>query len=193
MTMLVAGLILFLGVHSVRILADGWRGRMVARLGESRWKGLYALASAVGFALIVWGFAGAREAPVVLWARLPWGAYLAGALMLPAMILLVGPYLGCSHINTAVRHPMLGGTVLFGVAHLLATNTLADLVLFGGFAAWAAVDLLSALARDRGDGRAVATPRMPQTLRQIAVGFALWAAFGSSLHRVLFGVSPFGF
>ncbi len=193
MTVLVLGLILFLGVHSVRIVADDWRGRMVARLGEQRWKGIYALASAVGFGLIVWGFGSARQAPVVLWARPTWAAHLGTALMLPSMVLLVGPYLGRSHINAATRHPMLCGTVLFAVAHLLANNTLAHLVLFGSFGAWAVLDLLSSLARDRREGRVVGAPVMSHTWRQIGVGAAVWAAFGASLHRVLFGVSPFGF
>jgi uncharacterized membrane protein len=193
MTVLVLGMILFIGAHSVRIVADNWRDRVIVRLGEQRWKALYSLASGVGLALIIWGFGIARQTPVVLWARPSWAAHAGGALMLPAIILILGPYLGRSHINTAVRHPMLCGTVLFGVAHLLANNTLADVVLFGGFAAWAATDLASALGRDRRQGRIMPAPVMSHTLRQLGVGTAVWAAFGMYLHRLLFGVSPFGF
>lgn len=193
MKLLLLGMIVFLGVHSVRIVAEGWRGRVVARIGEQRWKGLYALASAAGLVMIVWGFGLARAEPPALWPRPAWGAHACIALMLPAFILLLGPYLGNSHINAVVRHPMLLGTVLFGVAHLLANNRLADLLLFGGFAAWAAVGYASARARDRRAQRLPPAPVATHTLRQIAVGFALWAAFGSSLHRLLFGVSPFGY
>jgi uncharacterized membrane protein len=192
MTILLLGMLVFLSVHSVRIVAEDWRGRMIVRLGEQRWKGLYTLASAIGLALIVWGFGIARQAPIVLWARPTWAAHLGAALMLPAMIGLLGPYLGRSHINAALRHPMLCGTVLFGIAHLLANNTLADGVLFGGFAAWAAVDLASALGRDRRAGAAVPAPVLSHTLRHVAVGVAVWAAFGLQLHRLLFGVAPFG-
>ena len=51
MGMLILGLVLFLGVHSTRIVADGWRTAMRARLGGGAWKGLYALLSIAGFAL----------------------------------------------------------------------------------------------------------------------------------------------
>ena len=56
MTVLVFGLLLFLGVHSIRIFADGWRSAQVARLGVMPWRGLYAVASLIGFGLIIWGF-----------------------------------------------------------------------------------------------------------------------------------------
>lgn len=193
MTTLLLGVILFLGVHSLRIVADGWRTRTIERIGEQRFKGLFSLASAVGLGLIVWGFAQARATPVPLWPRPAWGPHAGATLMLPAFILILGPYIGRSHINTAVRHPMLCGTIVFGIAHLLANNRLADLALFGGFAVWAAVDLASALARDRREGRVWPAPLASHTVRQIAVGTAVWAAFGVYLHRLLFGVAPFGF
>lgn len=193
MTTLLIGIILFIGVHSVRIVADGWRTRTIGRIGEQRYKGLYSGVAAVGFALIVWGFAKARTMPVPLWPRPAWGPHAGATLMLPAFVLIVGPYIGQSHINAALRHPMLCGTVVFGVAHLLANNLLADLVLFGGFGAWAAIALLNALARDRREGRVLSAPVASHTVRQIAVGTALWGAFGVYLHRVLFGVAPFGF
>ena len=192
MTILLLGMVVFLGVHSVRIVADDWRSRTIARIGAQRWKGLFTLASAAGLALVVWGFGIARQSPVVLWARPAWAAHTGAALMLPAMVALLGPYLGRSHINALLRHPMLCGTMLFGVAHLLANNTLADLVLFGGFALWAALDLASALARDRSAGTPRPVPVLSHTLRHAAVGTAVWAAFGVSVHRLLFGVSPFG-
>ena len=68
MTYLILGLVIFLGVHSVRIVADGWRTRTRARLGALPWKGLYALASLLGLALIVWGFGLARQQPLQLWS-----------------------------------------------------------------------------------------------------------------------------
>ena len=55
MVYLVLGLVLFLGVHSVRIVADGWRTQTIQRIGALPWKGLYSVASVLGFVLIVWG------------------------------------------------------------------------------------------------------------------------------------------
>ena len=68
MTLLILGLILFLGVHSTRIVADGWRGAQLARMGERAWKGIYSLVSIAAFALLLWGYGQARQQPVVLWA-----------------------------------------------------------------------------------------------------------------------------
>ena len=66
MVYLVLGLLVFLGVHSVRIVAEGWRARVVARIGANAWKGLYSIASLIGLVLIVWGFGQARMQPVQL-------------------------------------------------------------------------------------------------------------------------------
>ena len=87
MTILVAGLVLFLGVHSVRVVADDWRSAQIARLGALRWRGLYSLASLVGLVLIVWGYGQARMDPVVLWSPPLWTRYVTSALVLPAFVL----------------------------------------------------------------------------------------------------------
>ena len=52
MTLLMLGLVLFLGVHSTRIVADGWRTATIARVGEKPWKGIYSLLSIAGFVLL---------------------------------------------------------------------------------------------------------------------------------------------
>ena len=50
MGVLVLGLLLFLGMHSVRIVADGTRSGFIAARGEKAWKGLYTLVSIAGLA-----------------------------------------------------------------------------------------------------------------------------------------------
>ena len=93
MAWLILGLMLFLGVHSVSIVAPHARNRWVQRVGEGPWKGLYTLVSIVGFGLIVWGYGQAREAPVLLYS-LPGGfRHLAALLMLPVFVLLFAAYL----------------------------------------------------------------------------------------------------
>ena len=72
MTLLILGLVLFLGVHSTRIVADGWRSAQLARLGERAWKGLYSLVSIAAFVVLVWGYGQARQQPVVLWSPPVW-------------------------------------------------------------------------------------------------------------------------
>lgn len=67
LTYLIAGLVLFLGVHSTRVFANSWRNQTVARMGEKPFKGVYALLSIVGFVLLVWGYGQARQQGVMLW------------------------------------------------------------------------------------------------------------------------------
>ena len=81
MALLVLGLVLFLGAHSVRIVAEPWRTRMVERLGEKAWKGLYSVVSIAGFVLLVWGYGLARQQPVVLWNPPPVGLRHAVSLL----------------------------------------------------------------------------------------------------------------
>ncbi|MCC7313077.1 MAG: NnrU family protein, partial [Sulfuritalea sp.] len=123
-TYLILGLVLFLGIHSVRIFANDWRDAQLARLGLLPWKGVYALISAVGLGLIIWGYGLARVDPVVLWLPPVWTRHLAALLTLPAFILLVAAYLPGSHIKAKIGHPMVAGVKIWALAHLLANGNL---------------------------------------------------------------------
>jgi uncharacterized membrane protein len=191
MTILVLGLVIFLGVHSVRIFAEGWRSATIARVGEGAWKGAYSVLSIAGFALIVWGYGLARAAPVDLWSPPVWTRHLASLLTLPAFVLLVAAYLPGTRIRAAVRHPMVIGVKVWALAHLLSNGRLADLLLFGGFLVWAVFDFRAARRRDR----VLATPAPQGALGRdviaVAVGLVAWAAFAMWLHATLIGVAPF--
>jgi uncharacterized membrane protein len=190
MAWLVLGLVVFLGVHSVSIVAPAWRDAMVARLGEAPWKGLYTLASVAGFALIVIGYGAARQDPVELYAPPTWLRHVALLLLVPVFPLLLAAYLP-GRIKTAARHPMLLATKLWAVAHLLSNGTLADVLLFGGFLAWAVADRVSLKHR---------TPRpvpgAPATAANDAIvlvaGLALYGLFVVWAHAALIGVAPVG-
>src|SRR5512139_1447355 len=132
MNLLLVGLALFFGVHSVSIISDPWRNRMVARMGEWPWKALYALVSGAGFALIVWGYGLARHDPVVVYTPAGWLRPVAMVLLVPVFPLLLATYLP-GRIQAAAKHPMLAATKLWAVAHLLVNGMLADVLLFGAF------------------------------------------------------------
>src|SRR5262245_31904413 len=142
MSLLILGLVVFLGVHSIAIVAPQWRDAQVAQRGERPWKGIYSVVSLVGFVLLVYGYGQARLAPVVLYTPPAALRHLALLLMLPAFVLLLAAYLP-GRIKTAAKHPMLAAVKLWAVAHLLANGTLADVLLFGGFLAWAVADRIS--------------------------------------------------
>ena len=192
MTVLILGLALFLGVHSLRIFADDWRNAQRARLGEGKWKGLYSLASVIGFVLIVWGFGLARAAPVVLWQPPVWTRHLAGLLMLVAFVLLVATYVPGNRIKAMLHHPMVLAGKVWAIAHLLANGTLADVVLFGSLLAWAALSFRAARRRNRAAGTTYPAGTWPRDVETLAIGIAVWIVFAFWAHRWLFGVSPFG-
>ena len=192
MSYLVLGLVLFLGVHSVRIVADGWRTQMRARMGELPWKGLYSLASILGLALIVWGYGLARQQPVVLWNPPVGMRHAASLLTLIAFVLLAAAYVPRNALKARLHHPMVLGVKVWALAHLLSNGNLADVVLFGGFLLWAVLDFRAARQRDRAQGMVYAPGTTAGTVIAVAVGTAAWAGFAFWAHAWLIGVAPMG-
>lgn len=188
MTLLILGLALFLGVHSVSIVAPGWRDAQVARRGEMPWKGLYSVLSLVGFVLLVVGYGQARLATPVLYVPPAALRHLAMVVMLPVFVLLLAAYLP-GRIQAAARHPMLAAVKLWATAHLLANGTLADVLLFGSFLAWAVADRIS-LKRRTARPVPGAPPRAVNDLIALVGGLLLYALTVVWAHRWLIGVAP---
>lgn len=191
MTFLLLGLLLFLGTHSIRVVADGWRTAQVGRLGLNRWKGLYSLASALGLGLIVWGYGLARAEPVALWLPPAWTRHLAVLLTLPAFILIAAAYVPGSRIKPALGHPMVAGVKVWAIAHLLSNGNLADVLLFGAFLLWAVADFRSARRRDRAAGVVYRPGTAARDGLVVAAGTGAWALFAGFLHLWLIGVRPY--
>ena len=190
MTVLILGLVLFLGVHSVRIYAEGWRAAQIARRGEGAWKGLYSLVSLVGLVLIVWGYGRTCIYPVDVWSPPPWTHHVTALLMLPAFILIVAAYVPGNHIKAAIGHPMLAGVKLWAFAHLVSNGRLGDILLFGAFMFWAAWTFVASRRRDRLAGTRYAAGTIARDGITIAVGVAAWVLFAYYLHLWLIGVRP---
>ena len=192
LTYLIAGLLLFLGVHSTRVFANDWRNQTLARIGEKPFKGIYALLSIVGFVLLVWGYSQARQQGVMLWNPPVAMRHLASLLTLIAFILLAAAYVPGNQIKAKLHHPMVLGTKVWALAHLLANGSLADTVLFGSFLAWSVLLFTASRKRDRREHTVYGAGTAGATAITVAVGVAAWAVFAFWLHRVLIGVSPFG-
>ena len=191
MTYLILGLILFLTIHSVRIVADDWRTRTITRVGEGAWKGIYSLISLAGFVLLVWGYGQARMGSVVLYDPPTFTRHIAGLLMLVSLVLVAAAYVPGNHIKAALGHPMLLGIKLWAFAHLLANGRLADVVLFGAFLVWAVVDFIAARRRDRAAGTVYPAGQAMRTVLTMVAGAGAWAALVLGLHLWLIGVPPF--
>jgi uncharacterized membrane protein len=191
MSLLVVGLVLFLGIHSVSIVAPAWRDRQVERRGEKFWKGIYSLVSLAALILVVHGYGVARQAPLVIYAPPLALRHVALLLMLPVFPLLFAAYLP-GRIQRAARHPMLLAVMLWAAAHLLANGSLADVLLFGSFFIWALADRISAGRR--------AVPRRvpgapPSTLNDVAAlagGLVVYAGLLFRAHAWLTGVPLLG-
>ncbi len=193
MTALILGLVLFLGIHSTRIVADGARSAFIAQRGDKAWKGLYTVLSLAGFALLVWGYGLARQQPTVLWAAPPvWTKHLAALLTLISFVLIAAANLPGNSIKARLHHPMTLGVKVWAFGHLIANNTLADLLLFGGFLVWSIVLFANARRRDRAAGTTYPPGSASRTALTVVIGVVLWAAFAFWAHGWLIGVRPFG-
>ena len=190
MPVLILGLVLFLGMHSLRIFADGWRTRQIARLGLKRWKALYAVVAIVGFVLICWGFGLARQHPVLLYVPPLWLRHLNALFTLVAFVLFVAARVPRNVFKARLHHPQVLAVKVWAFGHLLATGMLHDVLLFGAFLLWAVVLFIASRRRDRAAGTVYPAGRLQGNVLTVVVGVAAWAAFALWLHLWLIGVNP---
>ncbi|WDR04822.1 NnrU family protein [Devosia rhodophyticola] len=190
MWVMIAGLVIFFAIHSVRMVAPGFR---TAQIGAQpgRWKGLYALVSLLGFALIIWGWVLFRPVAEPVYDPPIWGRHAAMALVWVAFIMVVASNINmpAGRIKHWVKHPLLLGVGLWSIAHLLANGDMASVMLFGSFLVYGTVNGVSAMGR--GDPAPVVTGPRGDVVALVA-GTVLYAIFVLWLHGLLFGVSPLG-
>lgn len=187
MSILIAGLILFLGIHSVSIVAPAWRDRTANNLGLA-WRGIYSVIAAVGLALIIWGYDLARQAPVILYVPPAWTRHLAALLMLPVFPLLFAAYLP-GRIKTTLKHPMLAAVKFWALAHFIANGMLADILLFGGFLAWAVADRISLKRRPQRPIKAAPTSAYNDWIAVVG-GLVVYGIVVFWAHAQFIGVRP---
>ncbi len=190
MAILVLGLVIFLGLHSIRIVSESRRERAIARFGQGPWKGIYSLISVIGLVLIVWGFARARYDAPQVWTPLPGARHITMLLMLVVLILLASYLFKRSYMAVWTHHPMVWAVLLWSIGHLIANGSAADIVLFGAFLVWSVADLASSYARDRRNGVVYPEPQLAATAGAVVVGLVVYALLIGGLHLWLFGVSP---
>jgi uncharacterized membrane protein len=195
MDMLIAGLVIFLGVHALRVWGEGLRGALLLRLGPLGFKGVYSIASLVGFYLLIVGYGQARLEPVQLWTPPHGMAHATVALMWVSMVLLAAAEIPRNAIKARLHHPMVLGVKVWALAHVLANGTLHDVLLFGGFLVWAVLNFRAARQRDRAALEAGDIPETPPvsgaaTIGTVLAGTVAWAAFILVVHVWLIGVAP---
>jgi len=195
MDMLIAGLVIFLGIHALRVWGEGVRSALLVRLGPLGFKGVYSIASLAGFYLLIVGYGQARLEPVPLWTPPHGMAHATVALMWISMVLLAAAQIPRNAIKARLRHPMVLGVKVWALAHILANGTLHDVLLFGGFLVWAVLSFRAARQRDRAAlevGEANEAPPVSgaATIGAVVAGTAAWVAFILVAHVWLIGVAP---
>jgi uncharacterized membrane protein len=187
MTLLIVGIVVFLGLHLLPTLS-GLRETLVGRLGENGYKALFSLLSTAGFVLLVYGFA---TAPVVqVWSPPGWTRWVAIVLMLPAFIFLVAAYVP-GQITARLKHPFLVAIKTWALAHLIANGDLASIVLFGSFLAYAVYDRITLKHRQATGLVTVAASGPPRNdLIAVVLGTVLYGVFLVWLHKLLIGTAP---
>jgi uncharacterized membrane protein len=190
MAILILGIVLFLGIHSLPMLPR-LRAGLAGRLGENGFKGLYSLVALAGFALIVWGFGRYRaEGWVQLWTPPDWTRHLTIVLMWFAFIALAAMSPRPSRIKGWLRHPMLVGVKVWALAHLLANGDLGGVILFASFLAWAIFDRIS--VKRRGDAGAARVAAFTRADAFALIGGTLAYGLMILLHPILIGVPVIG-
>jgi len=188
MVLLIIGLLLFLGMHSISIFALDFRNKQVAK-NHLGWKAGYSIISLIGFFLIVQGYAQARLEPTLLYVSPSWLGHVSALLMMPVFILFIAPYFP-GKIRAVTKHPQLIAVKLWAVSHLLVNGMLADVILFGAFLIWAVADRISMKKRSSLPAHALPRSIMNDVII-VVLGLAFYGVFAMYLHQRLIGVAPF--
>lgn len=181
MTLMVLGLVLFIGIHLVPTVPT-LRAQLAALLGERPYRGLFSLVSAAGLVLIVLGWPGSAER-VQLFAPSSAARAVAPVMISVAFVLFAAANMR-THIRARLRHPMLIGLLLWSGVHLLANGTAAGTVLFGSFAVYSLVAIVS--AESRGAVKSV-IPTWKHDMIALAAGLFV-AYLVMRFHAPIFGV-----
>lgn len=191
MVVLVVGIILFLGVHLLRVIAPGFRHSLIERLGEKAFRGVYSVVSILTLIFLIYGFSIARYETKVLYSPPVWMAHITITLMLLALICLAASLLPAGHIATKTKHPMVLSVKIWALAHLLANGDSASVLLFVAFLAWGVVLRISLKRRQRA-GEVVLRPFVSAKydLYAVIIGLVAWLLLLFKLHAWLIGVSP---
>ena len=190
MTTFIAGLALFLAMHSAQALYPGMRDATIARIGALGWKGVYSVVSLAGFLLLVHGYGEARPASEVIWNP-PVGLMHAAALLnIVAFVFLAASGIPGNAIRARVGHPMTIGVKTWALAHLLANGDAVSMILFAAILVWAVLVFRAARRRQPAPGAAAATT-VAATLATVLIGLGAGVWFAFVGHAMLIGVAPF--
>lgn len=188
---LILGLATFLATHVFVSFRDA-RAGVIERVGLPVYRGLFAIVSLAGLALIVWGYAQYRAHDLVqLWTPPAFMRHITVGLVLFAMIFVVAAFFP-SHIKTRLKHPMLAGVKTWALAHLISNGDLGSIILFGSILGWAVFDRISLKRRSDPGGPPIPVGGTRQDIIAVVGGTVLYLLLGFLFHPWVVGVPAFG-
>ncbi|KSV78343.1 MULTISPECIES: NnrU family protein [Sinorhizobium/Ensifer group] len=191
MAILVLGIIIFLGMHLIRVVAPGFRAGIIESRGKGTWMGIYAILSLIGLCLIIYGFGQARGETGMLYNPPVFLRHIALLLMLFAFVFLAAGFLPAGRIAVAVKHPQILSIKTWALAHLLANGETSSVLLFGSFLAWAVILRISLKRRERAGERVLPVFKSSTNdVLAIVIGLVAYGLFVWKLHEWLIGVAP---
>lgn len=191
MTLLLLGIVIFLGMHLVRVVAPGLRASVIERQGKGVWMGIYTAISLAGLLLIIYGFGEARAVTGMLYNPPVFLKHISLLLMLLAFICLAAGLLPAGRIAVAVKHPQVLSIKIWALAHLLANGETSSVLLFGSFLAWAVILRISLKRRERAGEKVLPVFRATSNdLLAVVIGIVAYGLFVWKLHEWLIGVAP---
>ncbi|GCA50685.1 MAG: NnrU family protein [Sinorhizobium meliloti] len=191
MAILVLGIIIFLGMHLVRVVAPGFRAGIIESRGKGTWMGLYTIVSLVGLCLIIYGFGQARGETGMLYDPPIFLRHIALLLMLVAFIVLAAGFLPAGRIAVALKHPQVLSIKIWALAHLLANGETSSVLLFGSFLAWAVILRISLKRRERAGEKVLPVFKSTRNdVLAVLIGLVAFVLFVWKLHELLIGVQP---
>ncbi|MBZ7922758.1 NnrU family protein [Ensifer adhaerens] len=191
MAILVLGIIIFLGLHLIRVVAPGFRAGVIESRGKGTWMGIYAILSLIGLCLIIYGFGQARSETGMLYNPPVFLRHIALLLMLFAFVIAAAGFLPAGRIAVAVKHPQVLSIKIWALAHLLANGETSSVLLFGSFLAWAVILRISLKRRERAGERVLPVFKSSTNdVLAIVIGLVVYVLFVWKLHEWLIGVQP---
>jgi len=188
MIWLILGIVVFLGIHSVRMVAPEFRQSMIEKLSLGGWKGIYTLITFSGLILMVWGFSQARLDPIYVYEPPSFLRHLAHGLIWVAFVSLAAAELPVGRIKATLKHPMITGIKIWAFSHLLVNGDLASVLLFGSLLAWS---IWNRIAVKRRGGEVLVAGPIGNDIIAVAAGTAIYAVIAFWAHGWLIGVPLF--
>jgi uncharacterized membrane protein len=191
LVLMILGLAVFIGTHVVTTRRD-LRAGLIARHGEGTYKIVYSVASIIGVVLIGFGFARYRAAGWIgVWDPPTWTRHVTVALVWPAIICFYAAY-SPGRIKATLKHPMLVGTKLWALAHLISNGDLGSIILFGSILGWAVYDRITLRRRTDPGGPPIPVGGMRQDVIAVVGGTLVYLVLGFLFHPYVVGVPAFG-